>query len=374
MHQFFIMSKKWCIEHGVERIADYRAKEMSFAVTHANGTGPYIVKEWVPDKQVVLSANPHWWDKIQGNVTDILYLPIKSDATRVAALLSGDVDLVTELPAQDVAQLRQNADTKVLDGIEIRTLFIGLDQTSDELKYASVKGKNPFKDVRVRKALSLAVDRNAIKRQVMRDMSIPAAILVAPDVDGYDKDLDKLQPADAKTAKSLLTEAGYPNGFEFTLDCPNNRYVNDEQTCQTVIGMWARVGVKAKLNAMPFSTYSAKLQARDTSAYMLGWIPSTFDAQNTLQSIVHTRTSGDDGNWNQGRISDPEIDALIDAIKGETDAAKRLGMVQKALTLTRDRYYYITLHHLMKPWAMRKNVTTVHRSNEWPESKYARID
>lgn len=371
--QFFIMSKAWCVKNGAENIPDFKAKEMTYSVMHANGTGPYVVKEWVPDKQVVLTANPNWWDKIQGNVTDILYLPIKADATRVAALLSGDVDLVTELPAQDVAQLRENPATKVLDGIEIRTLFIGMDQDSSELKYASVKGKNPFKDIRVRHAMSLAVDRNALQKQVMRGMSIPAGMLVAPDVDGYDKELDKPQPADVAAAKKLLADAGYPNGFEFTLDCPNNRYVNDEQTCQAVIGMWARIGLKAKLNAMPFSTYSAKLQNRDTSAYMLGWIPSTFDAQNTLQSIVRTRTSGDDGNWNQGRISDPEIDALVDAMKSETDASKRLGMMKKALTLTRDRYYYVTLHHLMKPWGMRKNVTTLHRSNEWPESKYARV-
>jgi peptide/nickel transport system substrate-binding protein len=241
---FRIMSKAWSTKHKSENVQDYVKKEESYASRNANGTGPYMIKMWEPDKRIVFAANPGWWDKLQGNATEVIYTPIKADATRIAALLSGDVDLVTDLPTQDVQRLRGDPKLKVLDGHEVRTIFIGMDQFSPELKYSSVKGKNPFKDARVRKALNLAVDREAIRRVTMRGLAIPAAIMVAPGVHGHTPDIDKVAPADADGARKLLAEAGYPNGFEFGLDCPNNRYVNDEEICQALVGMWGRIGLK----------------------------------------------------------------------------------------------------------------------------------
>ncbi len=184
----------------------------------------------------------------------------------------------------------------------MRTIFIGMDQHAEELKYSSVKGKNPFKDVRVRKALNMAVDREAIKRVVMRGLSIPAGIMVAPGVHGHSKDIDIVMKPDAAGAKKLLAEAGYPDGFEFTLDCPNNRYVNDEKICQALVGMWAKAGLRVKLNSIPFSNFIPKILNFDSSAYMLGWGVATFDAQYTLQSLVRTKTTGADGNFNHGRV------------------------------------------------------------------------
>jgi peptide/nickel transport system substrate-binding protein len=169
-----------------------------------------------------------------------------------------------------VARLKQNKDLKVIEGHEVRTIFIGMDQHSNELAYSNVKGKNPFKDVRVRQALNMAVDRAAIQRTIMRGLSIPANIMVAPGVNGNTKELDKVPAANVEGAKKLLADAGYPQGFEFTLDCPNNRYVNDEEICQALVSMWARAGLKVKLNAMPFATYVPKIQKHDTSAYLLG--------------------------------------------------------------------------------------------------------
>src|SRR5207302_3233320 len=193
-------------------------------------------------------------------------------------------------PTQDVDRLRKEPALKILDGHEVRTIFIGLDQQNDELKYSSVKGKNPFKDVRVRNALNLAVDREAIKKVVMRGLSIPAGIMIAPGVHGYSKDIDRVAKYDPAGAKKLLAEAGYPDGFDFTLDCPNNRYVNDEKICQALVAMWAKAGVRVKLNAMQFATYIPKLLNFDTSAYMLGWGVPTFDGLYTLQSLVHNTT------------------------------------------------------------------------------------
>lgn len=371
---FRIMNRAWAIKNKSENSQNYVAKEESFASRNANGTGPYIIKLWEPDKRIVFAANTGWWDKISGNVTDVIYTPIKSDATRIAALLSGDVDLVTDLPTQDVTRLRNDPKLKVLDGHEVRTIFIGLDQHSNELLYSNVKGKNPFKDVRVRKALNISVDREAIKRVTMRGLSIPAAIMVAPGVHGHTADLDKVEALDVEGAKKLLAEAGYPNGFEFGLDCPNNRYVNDEEICQALVGMWARLGLKVKLNAQPMATFISKIQKFDHSAYMLGWGVATFDANYTLQSLMRTKTTGADGSFNLGRISDPKLDAMIDAAKTETDVKKRDALLRDALMTTRDNYYYVPLHHQLRPWAMKRNVSTVHKADDRPESRFARVD
>ena len=371
---FRIMSRAWAVKNKTENTQDYKAKEENFASRNSNGTGSYILKSWEPDKRTVLQANPGWWDKRDGNVTEIIYTPIASPATRVAALLAGDVDLVTDLPTQDVPRLRGDPKLKVLDGHEVRTIFIGLDQFSEELKYSNVKGKNPFKDVRVRKALNVAVDREAIRRVTMRGLALPAALMVAPGVHGYTSDLDKVTPVDVEGAKKLLAEAGYPNGFEFQLDCPNNRYVNDEEICQALVGMWARAGVKVRLLAQPMSTFISKIQNFDHAAYMLGWGVVNFDANYTLFSLLHTKTGGAAGSFNLGKISDAKLDAIIAAINTEIDAKKRDAMLREALTITRDQYYYVPLHHQLRPWAMKKNVTTIHNAVDRHEARYAKVD
>ncbi|MBS0595190.1 MAG: ABC transporter substrate-binding protein [Proteobacteria bacterium] len=302
---FRIMSKSWAEKNKTTNTQDYKAKEENYASRNVNGTGPYKITGWTPDQRITMVINKDWWGKHSGNVTEVIYTPIKSDPTRVAALLSGDVDMLTDLPVQDVARLRQDPKLKVLDGHEVRTIFIALDEYSPELKFSDVKGKNPFKDKRVREALSIAIDREAIKRNTMRGLSLPAAIIVAPGVNGHTPDIDVPVKADPERAKKLLADAGYPSGFELQLNCPNNRYVNDEEICQNVVAMWARIGVKTKLVAESMATFIQKVQNFDTSAYLLGWGVATFDAQYSLQSLIRTRTTGADGNFNYGRISNP---------------------------------------------------------------------
>src|SRR5262245_43466433 len=336
---FRIMSKSWSEKNRSQNIQDYAKKEETYASRNTNGTGPYILKSWEPDKRVVFAVNKDWWGKLDGNITDVVYTPIKSDQTRISALLSGEVDLVTDLPTQDVERLRKTPKLKVLDGIEVRTIFIGLDQHNEELKYSSIKGANPFKDVRVRRALNMAVDREAIRKVTMGGLSMPAGIMVAPGVHGYSKQLDQVTKYDIAGAKKLLAEAGYPNGFEFTLDCPNNRYVNDEKVCQALVSMWAKAGLRAKLNAMPFANYIPKILNFDTSAYMLGWGVPTFDGLYTLQSLVRTKTTGADGSFNLGRINDTKLDNTIDAMKIATDPKARDALLKEGLERTRDNYY-----------------------------------
>ena len=371
---FRIMSRAWSAKNRSENVQDFKGKEDTYASRNTNGTGPYLLKLWEPDKRIVMQANPAWWDKIEGNVTEVIYTPIKSDQTRVAALLAGDVDLLTDLPTQDVVRLSKDAKLKVLEGAENRTIFIGMDQFSNELKFSDVKGKNPFKDVRVRRALNMAVDREAIRRVTMRGLSIPAAIMVAPSVHGWSADLDKVSPVNVDGAKKLLAEAGYPSGFSFQLDCPNNRYVNDEEICQALVGMWSRIGLKVRLLAQSMPIFIAKIQNFDHDAYMLGWGVSNFDTNYSLFSLVHSKTTGAAGSFNLGRINDTKLDALIQAINIESDVKKRDGMLREGLTITRDQYYYVPLHHQLRPWAMKTNVTTVYKSDDRPEARYARVN
>ena len=370
---FYVMSKSWAEKNKTTNVQDYKAKEENFASRNVLGTGAFRVTGWQPEQRVTMVANPDWWDKTGGNVKEVIYTPIKSDPTRVAALLSGDVDLLTDIPTQDVQRLRAESKLKVMDGPEVRTIFFAPDMGSAELKYSSVKGKNPFADKRVRQAMSMAIDREAIKRNIMRGLSLPAGIVVAPGVNGNTPDIDVPTKPDVDGAKKLLAEAGYADGFEFRLNCPNNRYVNDEEVCQAVVPMWARIGLRAQLATENFATYSQKFQNFDTSIYLLGWGIATYDAQYFVQSIVRTRTTGADGNFNFSRISDPVIDRLSDAMKTETDTTKRNAMIREALVRIRDEVLVIPMHHQIRPWAMKGSVTTLHRSNDNPHMRFTTV-
>ena len=370
---FRIMSKAWAEKNNTTNVQDYKAKEENFASRNVMGTGAYRITSWQPEQRITMTINPDWWDKHQGNVREVVYTPIKSDPTRVAALLSGDVDMLTDLPTQDVARLRADSKLKIVDGPEVRTIFLAPDMGSPELKYSNVKGKNPFADKRVRQALSMAIDRDAIRRNIMRGLSIPAGIMVAPGVNGNSPELDTPVRADVEGAKRLLAEAGYPDGFEFRLNCPNNRYVNDEEICQAILAMWARIGVRAQLMAENMATFIQKVQNFDSSMYLLGWGVATYDAQYAIQSLARTRTSGADGNFNFSKVSDPVVDRLTDAMKTETDTAKRDAMIKEALQRIKDEVLLIPIHHQMRPWAMKAGVTTVHRSDDRPEARFTSV-
>jgi peptide/nickel transport system substrate-binding protein len=319
---------------------------------------------------VKMVANTAWWGKNEGNVTELTYLPIKSPPTRVAALLSGDVDLVTDLPPADFLKLKEDGKVKLLEGAEIRTIFFVMDQGSEELRDSSVKGKNPFKDKRVREAMNLALDREAIRRSIMRGLSVPAALMVPPGVNGHDAALDAAPRPDADRARKLLAEAGYPQGFEVPLHCPNNRYVNDEQVCQAAVAMWARIGVKVRLITAPFATHSQMFQRSESPFFMLGWGVSTYDALYAMQAWGHSRTAGADGNFNFGKVSDATLDGLIQKIKFEPDVPKRNALIKQALLRIRDEALFIPIHHQIRPWAMKPTVDTLHRSNDYFEARY----
>ncbi|MBE2262663.1 MAG: ABC transporter substrate-binding protein [Burkholderiaceae bacterium] len=360
-----IMSKSWAEKNKSVEPKDAKAKEENFAHRNAMGTGPFMVQLWQPDQKLVLVKNPGWWGwaTSKSNVTEIIYTPIKSEATRVAALLSGEVDFVLDPSLQDLARLRSNTVLKVIDGAENRTIFFGMDQYRDELPGSNIKGKNPLKDLRVRKALSMAIDSASLTRVTMRGLAQPTGALVAPQVNGWSKEVDKRIPYDVEGAKKLLAEAGYPDGFEVDFACPNNRYINDEQICQAVTVMWSKIGVKAKLRTLPLVTYFPMIQRNEASIYMLGWGVPTFDALYSLQSLVRSVGAQGDGNYNVGRYSNPQMDALVERTKKETDLKLRTQLLTQALQLQNDTVAHIPLHNQVIPWAMKKNVEVVHRAD-----------
>ncbi len=362
-----MMSKAWAEKNKSVEPKDIKTKEESFAHRNAMGTGPYMLDSWKPDERLVLKKNPTWWGASQwgsqGNVTEIVYTPIKSEATRVAALLSGEVDFVLDPSPQDLVRLRSTAALKVMDGAENRTIFLGMDQFRPELTGSDVKGKNPLKDLRVRKALYQAIDIQAIHKTTMRGLSQVTGSMVAPQVFGWSKAVDARHPYDTAAAQKLLAEAGYPQGFTVDFACPNNRYISDEEICQAITAMWSRIGVKAKLRTLPLVTYFPMIQRNEASIYMLGWGVPTFDALYSLQSLHRSVGAGGDGNYNVGRYSNPQMDALIERVKKETDPKLRAQLAERALMLSNTDVAYIPLHNQIIPWAMKTGVSVVHRAD-----------
>ena len=369
-----IMSKTWAEKHQSLKPQDLKNKEEAYTARNANGTGPYMLQTRAPDVKTVFIANPNWWGKRESNIDEIVYLPIKSASTRVAALLSGEIDFLLDPPLQDIPKLKQDPRIKIMEGNEVRTMFLSMDQWRDELLYSNVKGKNPFKDVRVRRAFYHAIDIQTIKTQVMRGMSIPTGSMIAPQVHGFTKETDERLTFDLVEAKKLLVEAGFPNGFEVTLDCPNDRYINDERICVAIAAMLAKTGVTLVVNAKPKIQFFAKIQKLDTSLYLMGWAPTTFDSLNALQTQVHSPGPGADGEWNYGKYSNPKVDAAINKLKTEIDMKRRVDLTTEALTLHNADVGHIPIHHQVIPWAMRSNVSVIHLPNNFLRVKWATIN
>jgi peptide/nickel transport system substrate-binding protein len=374
MTELRIMSKAWAEKNKSTEPKDIKTKDESFAHRNAMGTGPFVVDSWQPDQKLVLKRNPNWWGKFEGNLTEIIYTPVKQEATRVAAILSGEVDMVLDPNLQDLVRIRATPNLKVLEGAENRTIFFGMDQFRDELPGSNVKGKNPLKDVRVRKALYQAIDINTINRVTMRGLSQPTGTMVSPQVNGWTKKADARYAFDINAAKKLLDEAGYKDGFEVDFACPNNRYINDEEICQAVTAMWSKIGVKAKLRTLPLVTYFPMIQRYEASIYMLGWGVPTFDALYSLQSLVRSVGAGGDGNYNVGRYSNPQMDALVERIKKETDLQNRNELIEKALLLSHQDVSHLPLHNQTIPWAMKKNVEMVHRADNRIDWRLVKIN
>ncbi|RDJ22352.1 ABC transporter substrate-binding protein [Bosea caraganae] len=350
-----IMSKAWAEKNNAVKAQDFKNKEENFAVRNANGTGPFVLVSREADVKTVMKRNDAYWNKakVPLEITELTLVPIKQDATRIAALLSGEVDFVQDVPVQDIARLKNQPKVRVTSGPENRTIFFGMDVASADLKGDDVQGKNPFADKRVRQALNMAINRPAIQRVVMRGESVPTGIIMPPFVNGWTKELDAAPATDVAKAKSLLAEAGYPNGFSTTLHCSNDRYVNDEGICQAAVGMFGQIGVKVNLVSQSKSIHFNLIQKNpaETEFYLVGWGVPTYDSDYIFSYMYHTRT-GSQGSWNATGYSDKDVDGMIQSLSREVDLTKRNATIASLWTKLKDETIYLPIHHQSLSYGM----------------------
>lgn len=348
----FMIDKDWAETHDVVLPQDFKAQEETHAVRNANGTGPFILESRAPDELTVLVRNNDWWgsDIFPGNLNRIEYRPISNAATRVAALLSGEVDFLLDPPLQDIKRIESADGLQVTSVPQVRTIFFGLDQSVDELRRSSLKGVNPFRDARVREAINLAIDKAAIQRVVMDGLSFPTGMITSPGVLGNTPELDDSYGFDLARAQALMAEAGFAEGFDVQLDCPNNRYINDEKICQASVAMLAKIGIDVNLEAIPKAQHFPKIQKRDSDFYMLGWGVPTLDSHYVFSYLLEG-----EGSWNATGYNNARVNEITNLITTETDLEKRTALIDEAWHLIRKEMPYVPLHHQVIAWASRVN-------------------
>jgi len=359
---FFIMDSEWAAENDVEAPQNFAAGEENFAVRNTNGTGPYTLVSRDPEVRTVLRAfDGHWADAPE--VTEIIYTPIAEAATRVAALLSGEVDLVQDVPVQDIARLEQTDGITVTTGPENRNIFFSYDMASERLASANVDD-NPFTKPEVREAMALAIDRDAIQQVVMRGQSQPSAAPLPPFVNGWTEELHSYSAPDYERGAQLIRDAGYENGFSVDLHCPNDRYLNDEAICQALVGMLGRIGMDVNLVSQSRSLHFPLIENWDTDFYLLGWGVPTFDSAYVFDFMVHTR-EGAYGSFNGTRYSNPEMDAKIESLATMTDLEARDALIAEIWDEVMEERIFLNVHNQLLAYASRSGINVeVHPENQ----------
>ncbi|MEL7046538.1 MAG: ABC transporter substrate-binding protein [Pseudomonadota bacterium] len=367
----FIMDKDWAEANNATDVQDYEGGEDTFAAKNANGTGPYRLISREPDVRTVMEINEGYWGigEFPMEITRIEYTPIQNAATRVAALLSGEVDFIQDVPVQDLERVAGSDGLDVRTAPQNRVIFFGMDMASEDLELDNVDGANPLADVRVREAMKIAINRDAIRQVVMRDQSQPAGVIMPPFVNGWTEVLDTVPETDIEAAKALMEEAGYGDGFSIQLDCPNDRYINDEAICQAAVGMFAQIGIEVNLDAKPKAQHFPLISNGETEFYMLGWGVPTYDSEYIFNFLVHTR---DDtyGSWNGTGYSNPELDAKIEALASETDLDARNAMIAEIWEVVQAETLYIPIHHQVLNWGMRGDIDTIVAPDDAAKFKY----
>jgi peptide/nickel transport system substrate-binding protein len=355
-----IMSKAWCEKNHVEKPQDLHAKEETFATRNTNGTGAFKLVRWDTDVKTVLAANPGYWGK-RGNVTEAQYLVINSAVTRVAGLISGEIDIVIDPAVQDVERLRRTPGVKVEQATGLGVNFLGFHHLRD----------TPFKDVRVRRAVRAAIDVPALISKVMRDTAGSQRSLYSTVVSGFDARFKQVPKHDPALARRLLKEAGYEKGFDSELDCSAQQPA--DALCQAISGMLARVGIRIAYRPAPFNTFLPRLTAGEMNLYAVGWTPASVDAEGVLVPLAHTRAQGL-GEYNFGGYSNPKVDAAIERGSLELDATRRTTAFTEAMEGIEADAAYVPLITRNVTWAMRANIRVSARPNDVVELKYVNVD
>lgn len=367
----FIMDKGWSEANNTVNVQDFEGGEITYATTNANGTGPYVLTSREPDVRTVMTRNEAYWgrDQFPMEVSEIVYTPIQNAATRVAALLSGEVNFLQDMPVQDLVRVNDADGLTVKKAPQNRVIFFGMNQGADDIEADNVDGANPLADVRVRKAMSMAINRDAIQTVVMRGQSEPAGMIAPPFVNGWTAEMDAESSTNVETARSLLAEAGYGDGFSIRLDCPNDRYINDEAICQAAVGMLGQIGVTVNLDAKPKAQHFPLITEGKTDFYMLGWGVPTYDSEYIFNFLVHGRES-DIGTWNGTGFDNDEIDAKIASLSSNTDLAARNADIAAIWRVVQDEALYIPVHHQVLNWGMAEGVGIDVDAEDQPKVKY----
>jgi len=339
----------------------------------AIGTGPYRLVRYTKGDRVILERNEGYWGE-KPAWQRVIFRPITSPGPRVAALLAGDVDLIENVPIQDLARITANPGYKVVKALSNRVVYLHFDYLDDAPPGlgGAAAGKNPFRDKRVREAISKAIDRDAIVARIMGGIAVPAAECLPPTMFGANKDA-KVEKADPAGAKKLLTEAGYPDGFSLTLGTPNDRYVNDAQIAQAVAQMLTRVGLKTSIDAMTASQFFAKRNKRDFGMWLAGWLADTGEMSSPLKSLIATPNKDKGmGPTNPGSYSNPKVDALIEQALATIDDGKRAALLAQASRTAMEDYGLLPLHFEMTTWAMRRDLDYTARADQFTQATLVR--
>ncbi|BBD09197.1 ABC transporter substrate-binding protein [Desulfovibrio ferrophilus] len=325
----------------------------------AIGTGPYKLVEWVRGDRTVYARNDAYWGE-KSPWEKIIIRPITNDGTRVASLKSGDVDLINFVPPADVKHLEKDSGIKLSKSASTRLIYLHLDSNRDVTPTVTGNDgsviKNPMKDSRVRKAISKAINREAIAARIMEGLAIPASQMVP---DGYAGTSTKLkaEPYDPQGAKALLTEAGYPDGFKITIHGPNDRYVNDGDIAQAIAQMLTKVGIRTEVNTMPKAVYFGRASALEFSLMLVGWATDTGEQSNCLASLLHTYDKEKGfGASNRGRYSNPLVDQKLEEALVTVDPAKHNQLIIEATEIGIGDTGIVPIHYQVNVWGSRKGL------------------
>ncbi|NDW53822.1 ABC transporter substrate-binding protein [Aliiroseovarius sp. PrR006] len=367
----FMMDKGWTEANNTVNVQDFEGGEITFATTNVNGTGAYRLVSREPDVKTVMVRNEEYWGRndFPMEVSEIIYTPIQNAATRVAALLSGEVNFLQDMPVQDLARVDSADGLMVKQAPQNRVIFFGMNQGADDIEADNVEGKNPLADVRVRKAMSMAINRDAIRQVVMRGQSQPAGMIAPPFVNGWTAAMDGESSTDLEGAKALMAEAGYGDGFSIRLDCPNDRYINDEAICQAAVGMLGQIGITVNLDAIPKAQHFPKITDSKTDFYMLGWGVPTYDSEYIFNFLVHGRES-DIGTWNGTGFNNADLNATIKSLASNTDLDARNADIASIWRVVQDEQLYIPIHHQVLNWGMGENVGIEVDPEDQPRVKF----
>jgi len=352
-------------------VGTYPKTEAFNAGPAAIGTGPFKLARFVKGDRIVLDRNDGYWGE-KPAWQRVTFRPITSAGPRVAALLAGDVDLIENVPIQDLERIKANPSYKVVQGLSARVIYLHFDYIDDAPPGVDAQGKNPFRDRRVREAISKAIDRDAIVARIMGGVAMAAGELLPPMMFGANKDT-KAAKADVAAAKKLLAEAGYPNGFTLTLGAPNDRYPNDAQVAQAVAQMLTRVGLKVSVDAMTASQFFAKRTRREFGFWLSGWISDTGEMSAQIKPLAATpdRDKGW-GTTNPGGYSNPQVDALLGEALGTVDDDKRAALLAQASRTAMDDYGVLPLHFDVTTWAMRKDLAYTPRVDQATQAMWVK--